>query len=206
VRSLSSGTADLAAALTLARPAGTVAGDLLLAVVAHQEGGRRDMTPPAGWTDVPNTDRSNAKAVRIHAWYRIAGSSEPSTYTFTLTGGSGTDISGGMLDVSGASSSTPINASGSQSGGGATTSVSAPSITTTAPSALLIFGGACNNASSFTPPAGMTEQWDRASSGSEPVANETATIGFPNPGATGIRTATASSACRSVGVQIAVAP
>jgi len=109
-----------------------------------------------------------------------------------------------VLAVSGATS---INASGSQSGGTSSTSVSAPSITTTAPSALLVFGGACNNASSFTPPSGMTEQWDRASSGAGArVATETAIEGFPGPGATGIRTATASSSCRSVGVQIAVRP
>jgi hypothetical protein len=72
---------------------------------------------------------------------------------------------------------------------------------------LLVFGGACNNASSFTPPSGMAEQWDRASSGAGArVATQAATEGFPGPGATGVRTATASSSCRSVGVQIAVTP
>jgi hypothetical protein len=190
--------------LTLPQPTALAAGDLLLAVVAHQAGNRRNMTAPTGWTAVPNTDRSNAKEVRIHAWFKIAGSNEPPSYTFTLTGAAGVDISGGLLDVSGAGS---LNASGSQSGGTSSTSVSAPSITTTAPSALLVFGGACNNASSFTPPSGMTEQWDRSSSGSGArVATQTATEGFPGPGATGIRTATASSSCRSVGVQIAVTP
>ena len=48
---------------------------------------------------MPNADRANQRLVRIHAWYRIAGSSEPASYTFTLTGGAGVDISGGMLDV-----------------------------------------------------------------------------------------------------------
>lgn len=165
------------------------------------------MVPPTGWTAVVNADRANAKEVRIHAWYRLAGSNEPSSYTFTLTGGAGTDISGGMLDLSGTSPTSPINASGSQGNGSATVSVSAPSITTTAPNALLIFGGACNNDSAFAPPAGMTEQWDRATTGSTGrVATEVATSVLPNAGATGTRTATASAACRSVGVDIAVAP
>ena len=207
VRSISSTTADLATQLTLIRPAGTVAGDLLLAVVGHGVGSRRNLTPPTGWTAVPNTDRANGKEVRIHAWYKVAGSSEPPSYTFTLTGGAATAISGGMLDVSGANSANPINASGSQSNGSLSTSVGSPSITTTLPSALLVFGGACNNGSTFTPPTGMAEQWDRGTGGSGArVATETATAGFPNPGATGIRTAAASSPCRSVGIQLAIRP
>ena len=71
-------------------------------MVGHQSGNRRNMAPPTGWTAVPNTDRANDKEVRIHAWYKIAGSSEPPSYTFTLTGGAGVDIAGGLLDVSGA--------------------------------------------------------------------------------------------------------
>jgi hypothetical protein len=191
----------------IARPGGTIAGDLLLAVVGHEAGSRRNMVPPSGWTAVGNADRANAKEVRIHAWYRLAGSNEPSSYTFALTGGAGTDISGGILDLSGTSSTAPINASGSQGNGSAAVSVSAPSITTTVPNALLIFGGACNNDSAFTPPSGMTEQWDRASTGSTGrVGTDVATGALPNAGATGTRTATASTACRSVGIDIAVAP
>ena len=172
-------------------------------VVAHQGGSRRNVTPPSGWTAVAGTDRANSKDVRIHAWFKVTGSSEPSSYTFTLTGGSGVDLSGGLLDVSGAGSS-PINASASQSNGGPSTSVSAPSITTTAPNALLVFGGACNDGSSFTAPAGMSEQWDVATTGTAAVGTETATAGFANPGATGTRTAIASGSCRSVGVQVAI--
>ena len=207
MRSVSSGKADLGTQLTLTKPAGTQTGDLLVAVVAHGAGSRRSMTPPSGWTTVANTDRSNGKEVRIHAWYRVAGSSEPSSYAFTLTGGAGTAISGGIVDVSGADAPNPLNASGSQSNGAAATPVGSPSITTTLPSALLVFGGACNSGAGFTAPAGMAEQWDQATAGSGArVATTTAVAGFPGPGATGIRTATASSACRSVGLQIAITP
>jgi hypothetical protein len=174
-------------------------------VVGHQLGNRRNLTPPAGWSAVPNTDRANNKAVRIHAWYTIAGSSEPPSYTFTLTGGAGTDIAGGILAVSGAGS-TPINASGGQSNGGPSTSVGAPSITTTVPNALLVYGGSCSEAATFTAPTGMSEQWDRSTAGAAAVATETATAGFPTPGATGLRTATVSTACRSAGIQVAIAP
>jgi hypothetical protein len=204
IRSVSSGTAEAASSITLDQPFGTVAGDVLLAVIGHQLGNRRNMTPPAGWSAVPNTDRANSKAVRIHAWFRIAGFGEPPFYPFTLTGGAGTDITGGLLAVSGASS-TPINASGSQTNGGASTSVGSPSITTAVPT-LLVYGGSCDETATFTAPTGMSEQWDRSTAGGEAVSTETATAGFPTPGATGLRTGTVSTACRSVGIQVAIAP
>jgi hypothetical protein len=85
--------------------------------------------------------------------------------------------------------------------------VTAPSITTTTGNALLVFGGACNETATFAPPGGMTEQFDRATtSSSARVSTEVATAGFAGPGATGTRTATASAACRSVGIEIAIAP
>jgi hypothetical protein len=207
VRSVSSNVANRGTTLPLSRPAGTTSGDVLLAVIAHQVGQFRNMTPPAGWTAVPNTDWAEGNNVRIHAWYKVAGSSEPASYTFTLTGGSGQDISGGMLAISGASSTSPIHVAGGAANPNASRSVTAPSITTTLPDALLLYGGACNNAYTFTAPPGMTEQWDRAtSSANSRVSTEVATQAFPTPGATGDRTALASNTCRSVAIQVTVVP
>jgi len=193
--------------LVLNKPAGTTQGDLLLAVVAHQVGQYRSMTAPTGWTAVPNTDWADGNNARIHAWYKFAGNSEPSTYTFTLTGGSGQDTSGGMLALSGVRQTAPIDASGGQSNGpNSSTAVTAPSITTSTANPLLVFGGACANVSTFTPPPGMTEQWDRAtSSSSSRVSTEVATAGFAGPGPTGTRTATLPSGCRTVAILISVA-
>jgi hypothetical protein len=175
-------------------------------VVAHQAGNKRNLTAPAGWTTVSNTDTSNGKFVRIHSWFRLAGASEPSSYTFTLTGGLGVDIAGGIADVAGASTAAPINASGSQSNGGPQSSVPAPSVSPTVANTLLLFGGACNTGASFAPPGPMTEQWDLASSGGAQVSSETAAQQLGSTGATGTRTAIASTSCRSVGLSIAVAP
>ena len=121
-------------------------------------------------------------------------------------GGVVKDISGGVLAVSGANQTSPIDASGGENNGPyASISVTAPSITTTLPNALLVYGGACNGVYTFTPPTLMTEQWDRATgSSTSRVATEVATAPFPTPGPTGTRTATASGSCRSVAVQIAI--
>jgi hypothetical protein len=155
---------------------------------------------------VPNGDSWNGKNVRLHAWYRIAGAGEPSSYAFSLTGGAGVDIAGGIVDVSGASATTPINASDSQGNGGPQSAVTAPSISTTAANTLLLFGGACNAGVTFAAPVPMSEQWDVASSGSARVASEAASQQLSSLGSTGTRVATASSNCRSVGLSIAIAP
>jgi hypothetical protein len=92
-------------------PNGTAQGDVLLAIVGNQSGQARSLDPPAGWTAVPNTDYSDGNGVRSHAWYKIAGPAEPSSFTFNLSGGSGQAIAGGIYDIAGANTSTPINAS-----------------------------------------------------------------------------------------------
>ncbi len=192
--------------LTIARPSATAAGDLLVAIVAHQGGTAKNMTPPTGWTAVPNTDWAQGTNARIHAWYRLAGTAEPTGYTFSMVG-SGDDMSGGILAVSNTHPTAPINASNGQSNGSTpSTSVTAPSLTTTAPNALLLFGGACAGAVSFTQPLGMSEHWDAATSGLYKVSTQAAAQAFAPAGATGTRVATASSSCRSVAIQIAVAP
>jgi hypothetical protein len=176
-------------------------------MIAHQNGINRNLLPPSGWTVVPNADWVDGTNARFRGYYRVAGSLEPPSYTFTFASGSGQDMSGGILAVLGGNPATPINASNGQFNG--TTSsknVTAPSITTTLANTLLIFGGACNVNAGFTPPPGMTEYWDVASSGTYKVATEAATQPFAPIGATGTRVATASTSCRSVGLSIAVAP
>jgi hypothetical protein len=207
VRAASSNAVNAATSLPLSKPAGAAQGDLLLATVSHQSGNQRNITPPSGWTAVPNADYKDASNVRIHAYYRIAGASEPASYTFTLTGGSGQDMAGGILDITGASASAPINASGGQTNGApASKSVPAPSITTTVANTLLVYAGAANVAATFTPPGQMIERWDLATSGAYKVCTESATLTLASVGATGTQTAFLSTSGRSVAIAIAIAP
>ncbi len=207
VRAVSSNAVNAATSITIAKPAGTAQGDLLLAIVSHQAGKARNMTPPSGWTAVPNGDYSEANNTRIHAWYHVAGGSEPSSYTFTLTGGSGEDTTGGILDITGAKTSAPINASlGQVNSANSSTSVQAPSITTTVPNTLLVFAGAANVPATWTPPGLMSEQWDRATSGTFRTSGESAVQALSSAGATGTRTALLSTSGKSVAIMIAIAP
>jgi hypothetical protein len=206
VRSVSSNALNLAASLSIPLPAGTVPGDLLLAVVGHQGGTARSMTPPSGWTAVPNADYAQGTNARIHAWYRFAGPDEPASYTFTLTGGSAQDSAGGILAIAGARAPGPIDASLGQVNGTNSTAVTAPALAPSLANALLVFGGSANGAVTFTPPAGMTEQLDRATTGTYKVATSVATQALAVAGPTGTRIATISSAVKSAAIAIAIAP
>ncbi len=207
VRSKASSSAPYpSTSLAISKPAGTLAGDLLLATISHQGGSQRNITPPAGWTNIPSADVSQGSNARIHAWYKVAGASEPASYTFTLTGGGGMSIAGGVMAIQGADSANPINAAGGQSTGSTNvTQLTAPSITTTKPNTALIYSGAVNTPATFTPPQLMPEQWDVIGAGSYQIATEAAVGGVAVAGATGTRAATLSTSAAGVAIAIAVA-
>jgi hypothetical protein len=205
VRSVSSSIANHpSSSLTIAKPAGTTQGDVLLAFGGHQSGSATNLAAPAGWTAVPNTDYSDANNARIHAWYKIAGAIEPASYTFTLSGG-GQAIAGGMMAITGATA-TPINASLGQVNGTNSIFLTAPSITTTAAKTLLVYGGAVNAPVSITPPGFMHEQFDVATNGAFNLTIGAATQVIASAGSTGVRTAYLSSAAHGPAFLIAIAP
>ena len=192
--------------LTVAKPAGTTAGDVLLATVSHQGGSGRSISPPAGWTNIPGANASDGSNARIHAFYKVATGSEPASYVFTLTGGGGMSIAGGVVALQGASTTSPINAAGAASTGGANVlQLTAPSITTTKPNTALVYSGAVNTSATFTAPQLMPEQWDVIGGGSYQVANSTAIGGVSAAGPTGSRAATLSTSARGVATAIAIA-
>ena len=205
VRAASSNSGNSAASITISKPVGTQQGDLILGTLAWQNGVNRNIAPPSGWTAVPNTDYTDGNNVRIRAFYHFAGPSEPSSYTFTITGGAGPDLAGGLISISGANAS-PIDASGGQVNTASSKNVTAPSITTASTYRLLVYAGAINQSTSFTPPGLMTEQYDVKTTGQYKVSLEGATQGLTSSGATGGRTGMAFTSGRGVALLIAIRP
>ena len=206
VRSTSSSSANHpATSIAIAKPAGAVQGDLLLAVVAHQSGAATNLNPPAGWTAVPNTDYSDGNNARIHSWYKVAGAAEPSSYTFALAG-SGQAIGGGILAITGASG-TPINASLGQVTPTNSLYLTAPSVTTTVAKTLLVYGGTVNQPLFVTSPPFMRERFDAGTAGEYNVRTEVATQAIASTGPTGVRTGYVSgSGARGAAILLAIAP
>jgi hypothetical protein len=204
IRSSSSASVNQGAtSLPIPQPAGTQAGDLLLAVAGHQGGTTRTMSAPAGWTNIPGADVSEGGNARIRAWYKVAGPSEPATYSFPVAGGTNWSSAGGIMAITGANTSSPV-AAAAGAVRASSQNLMAPSITTTDPNTLVVYGGAVNQPALFTPPPLFAERWDLSSATTYNVATETAVRVATTAGATGTATAFLNVSAPGVAVQIAI--
>src|SRR5439155_10317428 len=141
--SASTGTALSATSLSLSRPSGTLANDVMVASITAHDGSSviPTITAPAGWTLIVNTT-SNGQKLAVSTYWKVAGTAfaDPGPYTFTVSPSS--RIAGGISAYFNVDTTNPINASG-----GAASS-STPSITTTVYNTMLVgcFGRSDNKA------------------------------------------------------------
>jgi len=70
--------------LTIDKPGSTAQGDLLVAAAATDGNMSTTLSPPAGWNLVNVEQSSNAMTFGV--WWKLAGASESSSYTFTWSG------------------------------------------------------------------------------------------------------------------------
>ncbi|HEX8939789.1 MAG TPA: cadherin-like domain-containing protein, partial [Candidatus Limnocylindrales bacterium] len=190
--------------VTLSRPGGVVAGDLLLAVF-EASAGNTTITPPTGWTQVVVTRTGSSKTGLTQIVFRrFVASAEPTSYVFSLSGKQ--NVVAGIVAYRGVDASNPIDASAGQSGSGS--SPSAPSVTTSSTSDMLIavFGSAVGV--TFNPPSGMSERIDAEIGALKKpgVSLETADALQPATGPTGSRVANALASGSWLGQLIALKP
>jgi hypothetical protein len=96
---------NTAASVTINRPTGVVAGDLLIANVSNYCDCGQVSASSSGWTLIAGTDIHRGRASLL---YKIAGGSEPSTYAFAVTSGSGAST-GAIVAFSGVNNTTPFD-------------------------------------------------------------------------------------------------
>jgi hypothetical protein len=138
-------------------------------------------------------------------YVRVAGAGEPGSYTWTFSGA--VPAAGGILDYSGVSTTSPINAQGGQGNSSVTTSITAPSITTTVANATVVGMFASGDKNSITPPSGMAEQAEAVqTAGNYHVTWEGSDLTQPAAGPTGAKTAKATIAHPNVGQLVALNP
>lgn len=138
-------------------PVGTVDGDTLIAIVGgRQTAGIPGVTPPAGWTEFATRDENNNT---IRGYWRIA-SSEPASYSWSVTGTANTTVAISITRINGAHATTPIDVSAVA--GGSTNDPTAPTVTTTVANCMVMI--ACEQGpatgATYTPPAGWVERYD----------------------------------------------
>jgi len=169
-------------------PAGTVAGDVMVAFLLSASGSGT-WTTPAGWT-------VGASGVGRGIFYRIAGHNEPASYTFTA---SNNNLNQGYIV-------TYENAiwGGISAASATATPTVAPSVTTTSTNSMVVaFYSTTNSLVTFTTPTSYTA----LDSDSDSTAGSSALFYrvYAAAGATGTATSTPSSGT-SVGFQLFLSP
>ncbi|WP_233595343.1 MULTISPECIES: cell wall anchor protein [Corallococcus] len=186
----SSSTASVVSntSLTLAKPAGTVAGDVLLARIVNRNVVTAVATPPAGWTFL----RSDQSASQIKAWvfYKVATASEPASYAFTLDSASASHLAGSISAFSGANPTNPIDAQTGQKNGNSA-NLDTPALSTSTANGVAVWfgsqlwsGTACP-ASPLVPPTGFTEPFDTCHANSTGILYDVAYKALGAAGAQG---------------------
>jgi len=182
--------------LTINVPPGTAANDVMVASIAvHPE----TIVPaaPAGWTLLRDTSQTTGNGSRMATYYKVAGSSEPGSYTWTFSGGTLDGATGGIASFSGVDTTTPIDVEG-----GNTTSnsysLTASAITTTVANTMLVgsfeYPSSTNGWTSI--PGGWTEALAQTSQPPPNNAGVSLEMSYgpqASAGGTGAKTATADS-------------
>ncbi len=204
VGSISDESSVARSTITLGRPAGTAAGQVLVASIATNPDAT--IVPSnSGWTMLRNDLLSGA--VRQAVYVRVVGSNDPNAYQWTIPEGT-RRVTGGMTAYANVDTTNPVNAIGAMTNVSGT-SVTAPSISTTVANTMLVQVVAVNAEGSLTPPAGMTEAWEAGSPNSGSTRDVLASSSYAvqaATGATGSRVATGTLPGQSIGVLLALRP
>src|SRR6187200_2816128 len=194
-RNTQTGTATGATSVSVTKPTGVQANDLLVAHVMVT-GNVTASIAGSGWTAI--TSGTAANQATQASFYRIAGGSEPASYSFTWTGSQAAAAT--VTAYYGVLSSSPFDVFSAIASTNNTTSVTAGTLTTTANDDIVLafFGSASN--STYTPPGGWNERGDIGTTGiSGSVADEIKVTA----GATGNVSATSTVSARVWGHQAA---
>ena len=164
---------------------------------------------PAGWTKIPSASCSDSgKDQQQTLFYHLVGSSEPTSYTWAITGNPYQNACNAIIaDYGSVNTANPVDASGchySSSG----TNVTAPSITTqNANDRLLWIGTGFKggyDTCCWTTPSGFSRRSIGQSHGN--LGSNFANRIVTSPGATGTANGTISSSNPNVGSFVALQP
>jgi hypothetical protein len=139
---------------TVPRPSSVATGDLLVVGLMVEKGSNEVISPPAGWTLIRRAD--NGSNIGMATYFKFAGASEPSSYSFTLSNGS--KWSTGIVRIINGNLTDPVGASAAQTGGSG--SATAPGITTTTTNTLILAFYSNKKDAYFTPHSSTAEVFD----------------------------------------------
>lgn len=185
---------------SIARPSGVEAGDLLVVAFILEKGSGVNISGGlTGWNQILITN--NGSDFGMHSYYKIAGSSEPANYSFTLSTSGKWIVT--MSRISGADPLSPIITSAG--GAGKSTTLTAPSISIPVNNALILNYFNLKKPATFTlaPELGLDVKYS-ASIPAVSLSGILATFNQNVAGSTGDKTITANQEESWVAQQIAI--
>ncbi len=189
--------------LTISTPAGTSAGDLLIATVVTD--GTDTLSPPAaeGWTTI---DATGDPEVSLGVWWKLADASESASHTFTWTANQ--EAYGWIMRFTGHDPVTPIHASATNNG--TSNSPTSPSVTTTIDDTMIVRIGGFDDDDVTLDNAAInghtTVTMDRSGTGNGTASGGAGFVTQPTSGASGTADFGLNSSEEFRTVTIAIAP
>jgi PKD repeat protein len=147
--------------IAIARPAGTVAGDVLVACLASNGTRVASTGVPAGWTQI--TSILQGTSTRTFGYYKIASANEGPSYSWTLN--AAVANSGGIARYSGVNNDAPVDGAPAWASGATATSGTVPGLTTSVANDMLVGCMSIDSSSTsvtITPPTGLAGLWNLA--------------------------------------------
>jgi trimeric autotransporter adhesin len=147
-------------ALTISKPGTVAQNDVMLAQITYAIGSGVNVTAPSGWNLIrTDTSGSNPNNIGQRVYYKVAGASEPASYTWTLNN-SPRKATGGISVYRGVDTTNPVV--GDNGGIGTSNTPTAPSVTTTARTTQVarLFGTLANT--TLSTPTNASERYERA--------------------------------------------
>src|SRR5690606_30933526 len=124
--------------LTLTAPSGITAGELLLIIIGDDDEGSSEFSDNVtGWTMLGTSGNTTADA-HIAVYWRIADGGEGNVTV--NPSGTGDDMFGWYIRVSGADTANPFDVSNFTQSSGSASTHNIPAVTTTVPNTLAIYG------------------------------------------------------------------
>ena len=183
-RSSASSTADGITSLAVSAPAGLAQGDVMLAWVSYNSAAT--VSAPSGWSSVGSWMTASSASAQLFS--RTAGSSEPASYTFSLTGGATADIAAGILAYFVAGGSVSVGAETQSHNSAQVTTYAAPSVTTTQASETVVAFWAANQFNALTLPGGLTQRMSQPGDAQTIIAGDYTGPGTPGSSSPGSAT------------------
>lgn len=139
-------TVTLQTTITITKPSGVVAGDLLIASISTEHGQGETSAPDSSWHLLQRTKSGTGAntEIMLETWWKLAGSSEPDDYTFTfLISGNPNqrDAAGAILRLSG-QHATPVSDFDTNATTGSLSSIDVGPVATSADGGMFLAIGA----------------------------------------------------------------